>query len=261
MDKKKTGFHINITKNDIYDLIMLLSLTVFCFSSIMFISTKTETRKYDKDLEQYYEVEEEEYEHVTINPIDFDTLIEKNSDIYAWIRIPFLDVEYPILQNEEDNYYLSKNMYKGYAKIGSIYTNAVNGKDFSDFNTVIYGHNMTDAAGNMFSTLHGLSDQEKFDTIKNIYIYTPKERLTYEICIVDRYYPPVYLPDEYDMTNEADRVKFINDMISASSYRGGKLREGVEITPDDHLITLSTCMLPQDTRLLVIAKLVDTLEF
>ena len=73
---------------------------------------------------------------------DFGQLHEQNQDIYAWIVVPGTQVDYPLLQSETDNYYLDYNLdhSKGYP--GCIYTNQCNRKDFSDYNTVLYGHNM-----------------------------------------------------------------------------------------------------------------------
>ena len=86
---------------------------------------------------------------------DFGQLHEQNEDIYAWIVVPGTQVDYPLLQSETDNYYLDYNLdhSKGYP--GCIYTNQCNRKDFSDYNTVLYGHNMKN--GSMFGSIHSLS--------------------------------------------------------------------------------------------------------
>lgn len=84
---------------------------------------------------------------------------ETNPDIYAWIEIPDTNVNYPIVQSaDDDSYYLNHTIdgQEGYP--GSIYTEKVNAKDFSDFNTVIYGHDMKD--GSMFKDLHKFEDAD-----------------------------------------------------------------------------------------------------
>ena len=87
--------------------------------------------------------------------IDFAELSSINPDIYAWIRIPDTQIDYPVLQREEDDtYYLRHNSSGRYAFAGSIYTEEANSRDFKDPMTVLYGHNMRD--GSMFQNLHFL---------------------------------------------------------------------------------------------------------
>lgn len=97
---------------------------------------------YQKVQKQVEEKKQEEDAEDEI-PIDFASLKETNPDIYAWIEIPDTNVNYPIVQSaDDDSYYLNHTIdgQEGYP--GSIYTEKVNAKDFSDFNTVIYGHDM-----------------------------------------------------------------------------------------------------------------------
>lgn len=111
-------------------------------------------------------------------PIDFEALKEQNGDVYAWIRIPGTNVDYPILQHEEDNgYYLNHTIDGVEALEGSIYTENYNTKYFDDPNTVIYGHNMKN--GSMFRTLHNYEDKTFFDENRVIYIYQPDRILEY----------------------------------------------------------------------------------
>ena len=78
-------------------------------------------------------------------PIDFSALQEKNPDIYAWVKIDGTTVDYPICQNfEDDNYYLTHTWERAEAADGAIFTQACNSKNFTDFNTVVYGHQMGD---------------------------------------------------------------------------------------------------------------------
>ena len=93
--------------------------------------------------------------------IDFAELSSINPDIYAWIRIPDTQIDYPVLQREEDDtYYLRHNSSGRYAFAGSIYTEEANSRDFKDPMTVLYGHNMRD--GSMFQNLHFFEDEEDY---------------------------------------------------------------------------------------------------
>lgn len=91
-------------------------------------------------------------------PIDFASLQKENDEIYAWIKVPGTSVDYPIVQSStDDTFYVHKGIDKQYLYAGAIYTEMSNAKDFSDPNTVIYGHNMK--SGSMFATLHNFRDR------------------------------------------------------------------------------------------------------
>lgn len=122
---------------------------------------------------------EEEKEPLDI-PVDFEALQAENPDIYAWITIPGTNVDYPILQREGDNgYYLNHSVDGAGSIAGAIFTEDYNSKDFTDPNTIIYGHNMKN--GSMFRTLHNYSDREFFDNNRDITIYMPDKILHYTI--------------------------------------------------------------------------------
>ena len=84
--------------------------------------------------------------------LDWESLSKENEDIYAWIYIPGTLVDYPIVQHPtDDSYYLNHNIDGSYGKPGCIYTEKINSKDFTNYNTVIYGHNMKN--GDMFANI------------------------------------------------------------------------------------------------------------
>ena len=96
------------------------------------------------------------------NPIDFAELRSINDELYAWIRIPNTNIDYPIAQSATDDlFYLNHDMYKGDRFAGCIYTESGNSKNFTDPNTVVYGHNMRN--GSMFQNLHYYEDPEFFE--------------------------------------------------------------------------------------------------
>ena len=92
----------------------------------------------------------DEEEKVVI-PIDFASLQETNPDVHAWIKIDGTNIDYPVVQNEEqEEYYLTHTWEGKYAAEGAIFTQAFNKKDFTDFNTVIYGHQIGEGVETMF---------------------------------------------------------------------------------------------------------------
>ena len=166
--------------------------------------------------------------------IDFAALQEENSDVYAWIYVPGTNVDYPVLQHpEDDTYYLEHNMDGSKGLPGCIYTESVNTKDFTDPNTVLYGHNMKN--GSMFGSLKQYKNDGFYE--KNAYftVFTEDAAYRYQIFAYSDVpedsdvYTTGYLPDEtFD--------GFLTELLK-SSYKD----TGVTVGKDDKVLTLSTC--------------------
>ncbi len=184
------------------------------------------------------EEEQEEEPQVEI-PIDFASLKAVNSDIYAWIDIEDTNIHYPIAQHSSDNgYYLNHTIEGKQGYPGSIYTENLNAKDFTDFNTLIYGHNMKN--GTMFKHLHKFADADFFNSHDTITVYTETEIKTYRIfaAVV---YDNRHILYTYANENIEDRKAFIQSLYDSRSFKN-MYRDGVEVDENSNLITLSTCI-------------------
>lgn len=181
-------------------------------------------------------------------PVDFDKLKKINPDIYAWINIPETEIDYPILQSSTDNsYYLSHTVDGKKAASGSIYTENYNKKDFSDFNTVIYGHNMKN--GTMFGSLKQYRNTEFLKQNQYINIYLPGRILKYKIFAEyvwdDRH---ILLNIDFrDLSMREAYIEMIESMRSMNAYVDSE----TSVTADDKIITLSTCTGNDNQRFLV----------
>lgn len=196
------------------------------------------------------ETEQAKVENKTLREVDFDILKETNEDIYAWITVDGTQVNYPILQNAEDNYYLKRCIDGKSGYPGCIYTNACHSQDFSSWNTVIYGHNMNN--GSMFGGLKISNDWEKEN--EYIVIKIPDRILQYRVYAVTEF-SDEYIPLAYDEGSETDRQQFL-DTVVQNAQNGGYLREDMEVSSTDKLVTLSTCIRGKSNkRLLIIGVL------
>ena len=83
--------------------------------------------------------------------MDFTALREVNSDVLGWIMIPGTPISYPLLQGEDNQYYLKHTWKKWSSAVGAIFLECQNSPDLSDFNTIVYGHRMNN--GSMFAPL------------------------------------------------------------------------------------------------------------
>ena len=170
---------------------------------------------------------------------------QRNEHVVALLDIPGTSIHYPILMHPQiEDYYLNTTIdgYVGYP--GSIYINPVETDRFDTFNTVIYGHNMSD--GSMFGTIKDFEDPAFMETHREIHIYTDTEEHVYTIAAIV-IYDDRHITYTYDDDNIADRAAFLQ------SLQGADWVDGVEVNTSSHIITLSTCIggMPENRRLLI----------
>ena len=186
------------------------------------------------------------------NPIDFDTLKKGNSEIYAWIKIPGTKVDYPIVQSEtDDNFYLKHSAFdKSYILSGAIFSQSANSTDFSDRVTVLYGHNSSNEK--MIASLHRFEKADFFDKYDKIYVYTPSHKLTYKI-VSEFKYDNRHILNSFDFRDDNIYKEFI-DMVQnpESTAKDVRTNLGKDITTDDRLLVLSTCIEGQSSNRLLV---------
>ena len=188
--------------------------------------------------------------------LSFDELMEKNPDIYAWLYIPNTNVDYPVCQSSDgnDDFYLDHNIYRQYQFSGTIYSQSLNKRDFSDPVTVLYGHNMLN--GSMFASLHNFEDKDFFDKNNTMFVYTEDKLLTY--LIYSAYtYDDRHILHSFNM-NQEDALRSYQDSTLAPRTTDGNVRKKVKLDKDSKILTLSTCTNGGgSTRYLVQGVLVD----
>ena len=186
-------------------------------------------------------------------PVKFEELQSVNPDVYAWITVPGTEIDYPILQHPSDNsYYLMHNIDGSYGYPGCVYTENLNSKDFTDNNTVIYGHNMKN--GSMFAQLHKFEDPDFFNENREVLIYLPDEVLHYTIFAA-HIYDDRHLLYSFDFTDPEVYQKYLDSIFSIRDMNAN-IDKDITVTTDDQIITLVTCIGSQpNNRLLVQAVL------
>ncbi len=185
--------------------------------------------------------------------VDFTGLQSQNPDICAWIYIPGTDVDYPVLKGTDNSFYLSHDAYGQYSPDGSIFVDAGCGDDFDDFDTIIYGHNMS--TGTMFKTLHNYEDDEFWNENRNVYIYLPDRVIRYEVFAAYRTNDRHILTYN-DFSDKAVRDNYIQN-IKDKNFDEGIVKNDQNIDIDSTLLTLSTCCGMDGKRWLVQAIKID----
>ena len=196
--------------------------------------------------------DEEEVE-LTVLP-EYETLYNKNKKLIGWLKIDDTNIDYPVMQTANNEYYLDHNFNQEYDKNGSLFMDAACDVVHRNTNLIIYGHHMK--SGKMFGNLNNYSSKDycekhstiRFDTIyeKGLYqvMYVFRSRIYNEDEVVFKYY------QFFDAASEKEFESNMQEMAALSLYD-----TGVRAASGDELLTLSTCDSSEpDGRFVVVAK-------
>lgn len=219
----------------VYILLFIL-ISAFCFYNAYKI--KNEQKEIIEEQQELIEIaeipEEVEIAEEKNDEINFQDLININSDFVGWIKIENTNINYPIVQGTNNTYYLKHSFYKEYNNAGSIYMDATANKDLSSYNTFIYGHYTSN--GSMFGDLGKYMKQSFYNNHKDIYIYTPDKNYKLEIFSVhvDKASSKSY---QMNFTTEESFKEYIELMKNYSV-----IKSDVEIDyRKDRIVTLYSC--------------------
>lgn len=180
-------------------------------------------------------------------PPSINILQEINPDIIGWIIIDDTNIDHPLLQCSNNDYYLKHTYTEEYNDTGSIFLDYHNEADFTDQNTVIYGHARLD--GTMFAQLKKYKKQAGYDESPIIRIILEGKILYYQVFSVN------ILEANYDYraTSYDDFLGYIEQMRDSSLIESSAV-----VKADSKIITLSTCTTEvEDGRLAVLAVLLN----
>lgn len=165
--------------------------------------------------------------------IDLEALREVNPDVIGWIRIPDSNVDYPLLQGTDNDYYLKHTWDGKENSVGSIFLEHRNSPELTDFNTIVYGHNMND--GSMFANIKRYNTEWYWERHPYVYVLTDAGAYRYEVF------------SSYEATTDSQtyglsfnqgktRASFLEHAIQKSAAY-----TGVRPEMTDRILTLSTC--------------------
>jgi len=169
-------------------------------------------------------------------------------DVVGWITLPYTDIDYPFVQAANNSAYLSRDLDGNHSIAGSIFMEHENDRDFFDFNTIIYGHNMKN--GSMFGTLKEFNNKSFFNANKNGTIFLSDK--TYAVDFFAFLVVPV--GDDIIFSIPADRSPILL-YIDHVKEKARHYRE-TGITPEDRIVMLSTCAYEfDDARMALLGKI------
>lgn len=236
-------------------ILLIIFLISLVLSVIYIITNKFQDKKQNEVFEELENIVTEEQkqknEEQKEKSINLEKLYELNNDFIGWLKIKDTNISYPVMQTDSNrkDYYLRKNFYKQYSKLGTPYIAEYCNVQTSD-NVIIYGHHITNYQ--VFGELEKYKKKEFYNNNKIINFNTIYENADYEIFTVFK--TVAYTGFKYyefiNSSSEDEFNTFIKKCIELSFYDTGKTAKY-----GDKLLTLSTCEYSaKNGRLVVVAK-------
>lgn len=179
-------------------------------------------------------VSEAETEPTAPTEINLPAVQAYNGDVVGWIEVPGTVVFYPLMQSTDNEFYLTHTWKKAQLSVGSIFLDCANSSDLSDFNSIIYGHNMYN--GSMFATIYNYRNQSYWEAHPDIYITTASGLHRYAVYAAFQVSTDA-LVYQRSFLDDASKANFLDFSLRRRFYNTGE-------TPSvsDRVITLSTCI-------------------
>lgn len=262
--RSKKAKHSKIKENKtnkkkiVYLTLMMVLLAIFIIAGIYIIKYFIEINNVNKASEELNNIDISEVpkdSQETERMLKVKELQKQNSDIKAWIEIEGTKINYPVMQGEDNSFYMTHTYKKKYSSWGSLFLDKDYDWSIPSTNLLIYGHNNKN--GTMFKDLEKYKKEKFYKEHPIIRFTTNSEDAEYEIISV--FLSKVYYKSDTNVfryyyfinaENEDEFNEYINNAKKASLYDTGKTAKY-----GDQLITLSTCSYHvKDGRLVVVAR-------
>ena len=217
----------------IIELIFLILLVYSSINIFKWYNNNKENKQIINEIAESVTINQETNEEKKYK-INFEELKQKNSDTVAWLKVENTNIEFPIVQANNNSYYLTHNFDKEYNVAGWIFADYKNKLDGTDRNIVVYGHNMRN--NSMFGSLKDVITEEWYNNEENKYItfVTENEYQTYQVFSVYQIKTEDYYIKTEFKSNEF--TEFIDTITKRS-----KKDFGINVSKEDTILTLSTC--------------------
>lgn len=217
----------------IIELIFLILLVYSSINIFKWYNNNKENKQIINEIAESVTINEDTNEEKKYK-INFEELKQKNSDTVAWLKVENTNIEFPIVQANNNSYYLTHNFDKKYNVAGWIFADYKNKLDGTDRNIVIYGHNMRD--NSMFGSLKDVITEEWYNNEENKYItfVTENNYQTYQVFSLYQIKTEDYYIKTEFKSNEFP--EFIDTITKRS-----KKDFDINVSKEDTILTLSTC--------------------
>ena len=240
-------------------ILLVICLCVFIFSAYniyKYLSEENANKKLNNELMEKAIIETpndnndntQENEDILPISVDFSVLKQENEDIVGWLYLEDSPINYPVVQSNDNDYYLRRLVNGEYNIAGSLFMDYRNDSNLEDDNTIIYGHNMKN--NTMFGSLQEYKSQDYYDNHKVMYYFTPEKNYIIELFTG---YTISVESDIYDLS-VIDSSK-LEELISKSDFESN-----TKVTEEDKIITLSTCAYEYDGARYIVMGVLKEIE-
>ena len=276
--KKRTKIVVKkkklILKKWIRVTILIIFLIIFIFSGIKLLLWKTDGHKIEKiakKINKEIEIKEipaiEENSEI-VNPpedknndywnyikmnmlsVDFNELEKRNSDTIGWIKVEGTNINYPVVQTTNNEYYLKHSYDKTYNEAGWVFADYRNNFNVLDKNTVLYAHGRVDTT--MFGSLKNILKSSWYNNKNNhiIKFSTPKENTLWQVFSIY-----TIKAESYYITTKFPSDEYFKEFATTLKNRS-KIEFSAIPNENDKILTLSTCKDSKGNRVVMHAKLI-----
>ncbi len=272
MKKKKYKLRL---KNIGHILLFMVLLIIFVFCFIRLICWTKDNKASNEileDVNELVEVKEEttdeakkeedetkidasdpywDFINTSFLSIDYSKLREKNKDIIGWVKVNSTNINYPVVQYSDNEYYLTHDLYRNYNGGGWVFLDYRNKNDFNNKNSIIYAHGRENKT--MFGTLKNILNKEWYQNKDNYVIKTSSLSGSYVWQVFSVYKIPN--TNDYIKTNfntDSEYQTFLNLITKRSIYNFN-----TNVIINNKILTLSTCF-DDNSKVVLHAKLIKS---
>ena len=168
--------------------------------------------------------------------VDLSAYLAQNPDFVAWLRIPGTNVDYPVVQTDNPDYYLNHTFSGKSSVVGTLFSLADADYAAPGRNIAIYGHHLRSSGEKMFTSLMRYKNPDFYEDNKTVMLDSLYRHREYTIFAVMNMKVGDWEPSRTTFSGDAAFMAFVNRAKSESLYD-----TGVEVGTDDHILTLITC--------------------
>ena len=168
--------------------------------------------------------------------VDLSAYLVQNPDFVAWLRIPGTNVDYPVVQTDNPDYYLNHTFSGKSSVVGTLFSLADADYAAPGRNIAIYGHHLRSSGEKMFTSLMRYKNPDFYEDNKTVMLDSLYRHREYTIFAVMNMKVGDWEPSRTMFSGDAAFMAFVNRAKSESLYD-----TGVEVGADDHILTLITC--------------------
>ncbi|HAT4246471.1 class B sortase [Clostridium perfringens] len=175
-----------------------------------------------------------------------------NPDYRFWIKVEGTNIDFPVVQGEDNDFYLHHNFNKEKSFSGSIFVDSENNLN-DDSNIVVYGHNMRNDT--MFAQIKHFKNENFFNANKYVTLYRDGKKSKFEIfSVYQENAKDLESEIKINFSNKDEYEKYLKGQEEKSLFK----REGIDLNSNDRILTLITCGYDfVNARIVVVAKEID----